>query len=338
MGDPNGIGPEIILKTLKRRDVLERCTPVVVMPKKLWDFYNQHFESKLAVNIAAQAGKFQAHRINIYFPEVVDFQVRFGEADSRAGALAFQSLETAVGLIKEGFAQALVTAPINKYTIQSEKFNFPGHTEYLESKWQGKSLMMLVHELLRVSMVTSHVPLHEVPALISRERIKSKLLQLKKSLEQDFGVRRPKIAVLGLNPHSGDNGLLGKEENDIIIPLIAEMWTHGDLIYGPYAADSFFQPSNLQKFDAVLGMYHDQVLIPFKTMAMWEGVNFTAGLEYVRTSPDHGTGFDIAGQNIADETSMVEALLCAVELHLTREEYRELSLSPLKIGQKEHES
>lgn len=338
MGDPNGIGAEIIMKALQRRDVLDRCTPLVVMPVKLWNFYTQQLGIKLPINVVKQADRVQAHRVNVFYEEDRNFQVSFGEADSEAGALAFQSLETAVNLVKNGHAQALVTAPINKFTIQSEHFDFPGHTEYLETRWQGNSLMLLIHELLRVAMVTSHVPLQKVPEMISKERLQSKIRELQSSMVRDFGISRPKIAILGLNPHSGDNGLLGKEENEIIIPLIAEMWAKGDLIFGPFAADSFFQPENLRKFDAVLGMYHDQVLIPFKTMAMWEGVNFTAGLEFVRTSPDHGTGFDIAGKNIADETSMVEALLSAVDLFLTRSEYMELTANPLLIGQKEQDS
>jgi len=224
----------------------------------------------------------------------------------------------------------LVTAPINKKNIQSEEFNFPGHTEYLGEVWGGKPLMFLVTDSLKVSLVTQHIPLKDVASKINKEAIIEKVNALNDSLIMDFGVRKPKIAVLGLNPHSGDNGLLGQEEQEIIIPAIQSLYEKGMLVFGPYAADSFFSQSNIEAFDAVLGMYHDQALIPFKTLCFEDGVNYTASLPFVRTSPDHGVAYDIAGKGIADETSFREAIYTAVSIFQKRAEYKELTSNVLK--------
>ncbi|MDD3772653.1 MAG: 4-hydroxythreonine-4-phosphate dehydrogenase PdxA, partial [Weeksellaceae bacterium] len=253
-----------------------------------------------------------------------------GKATSISGQYAFESLEAAAKSVKDGNCDILVTAPINKKNIQSDAFNFPGHTEYLGEVWKGKPLMFLVTDTLKVSLVTQHIPLKEVASSIDQTRISEKIKAIEKSLIEDFGISRPKIAVLGLNPHSGDNGLLGQEEKDVIIPVIQELYKKGMLVYGPYAADSFFTPKNLQLFDAVLGMYHDQALIPFKTLCFEEGVNYTASLSFVRTSPDHGVAYDIAGKNLADPTSFREAIYRAIEIFNKRIEYKELTSNVLK--------
>ncbi len=254
-----------------------------------------------------------------------------GQVTPDAGQAALACLQRAVDDLKDGKLDALVTAPINKYNIQSDEFNFPGHTEYLAQQFGVQdNLMFLVSETLRVGVVTGHVPLGSVRQEITPERISQKLKLMMHSLKQDFGIERPKIAVLGLNPHAGEEGLLGNEEKDIIKPLLTRLLDKGDLVFGPYPADGFFGTRAYRKFDAVLAMYHDQGLIPFKAIAFEEGVNFTAGMPAVRTSPDHGTAYDIAGKNLADETSMLQAIYTAIDVARNRKEYLELEAGKLK--------
>ncbi|MDG4949975.1 4-hydroxythreonine-4-phosphate dehydrogenase PdxA [Weeksellaceae bacterium KMM 9724] len=332
LGDPNGIGPEIIFKSLQRKDIQSMATYVVFVPGNLWSFYRKRFDSKLASNQIENLKDIQSNKLNVFNFKTDQFNVEFGESSREGGNLAFESLTLATNAVKDGFCDLLVTAPINKANIQSKNFNFPGHTEFLENAWGGENLMFMVHENIKVGLVTQHIPLKDVSATLTGKAISKKLDAIYTSLKLDFGIRDPKIAVMGLNPHAGDNGLLGKEELDVIIPTLKNKLEKGMKVFGPYASDSFFTFDKLSKFDAVLAMYHDQGLIPFKTLAGMEGVNFTAGLPFVRTSPDHGVAYDIAKEHKADETSMVEALYAAVDIFNMRKMNTELEDNALKIS------
>lgn len=331
VGDINGIGYEIIVKSLKDKNILDFFTPVIFgSTKHLNHFKNLVKEESIqffGINSADKAVDRKINVVNLWKEPV---QMEFGKATEISGRMAFESLKAAAEAVKNGDCDVLVTAPINKKNIQSEEFNFPGHTEYLGDVWGGNPLMFLVTDTLKISLVTQHIPLKEVSEQITKEGIVQKIKALHDSLKLDFGVRKPKIAVLGLNPHSGDNGLLGSEEQEIIVPAIQTVYEQGILVFGPYAADSFFNPTNLEMFDAVLGMYHDQALIPFKTLCFEDGVNYTASLPFVRTSPDHGVAYDIAGKGIADETSFREALYTAVSIYEKRKEYKDLTSNVLK--------
>lgn len=331
VGDINGIGYEIIVKSLMDKNILDFFTPVIFGSTKHLNFYkNLLQEDSLQFFGASSVDAIVEKKINVINLWKEPTNMDFGKASKTSGQYAYDSLNAAAQAVKDGYCDVLVTAPINKNTIQSDDFTFPGHTEYLGKVWNGNPLMFLVTETFKVSLVTQHIPLKEVANNISNEEIQQKVKQLNQSLIVDFGVRKPKIAVLGLNPHSGDSGLLGLEEKDIIAPAVQSLYESGLLVFGPYAADSFFTPSNLETFDAVLGMYHDQVLIPFKTLCFEDGVNFTASLPYVRTSPDHGVAYDIAGKGIADETSFREAIYTAVAINNRRLEYKELNSNVLK--------
>lgn len=331
VGDINGIGCEVIVKALADKNILDFFTPVIFGSTKHLNFYKNQLKDEsiqfFGINSPDKAVERKINVVNLWKEPA---QMEFGNATELSGRLAFESLKSAAESVKNGECDVLVTAPINKKNIQSEAFNFPGHTEYLGEVWGGKPLMFLVTEMLKVSLVTQHIPLKDVASKISKENITEKVLALHESLKMDFGVRKPKIAVLGLNPHSGDNGLLGQEEQEIITPAIQSLYEKGMLVFGPYAADSFFSPSNIETFDAVLGMYHDQALIPFKTLCFEDGVNYTASLPFVRTSPDHGVAYDIAGKGIADETSFREAIYTAVTIFQKRAEYKELTSNVLK--------
>jgi len=250
---------------------------------------------------------------------------------NEVGKYAYLSLEKATEALKNNDIDVLVTAPINKQTIQSDAFKFKGHTEYLESQLEGESLMILMDGDLRMGLVTTHVPLKDVANLITPDLIERKVAILNNSLKQDFGIEKPKIAILSLNPHSGDNGVIGNEEKDIIIPTIEKIQEQGFLTYGPYAADSFFGNKTYMQFDAVLAMYHDQGLAPFKALSFGNGVNFTAGLSRIRTSPDHGTAFDIAGKGLADASSFKQAVYSAIDIFRVRKRYLQLTEKPLLV-------
>lgn len=331
VGDINGIGYEIIVKTLENKDILDFFTPVIFGSTRHLTFLKNQldYQSMQFYGIDNPAAALE-RKINVLNIWKEPAEIEFGTPSETAGKMAYESLKAAAEAVRNGYCDVLVTAPINKKNIQSEAFNFPGHTEYLGETWGGNPLMFLVSETMKVSLVTQHIPIKEVATTITQELITQKIIAMHDSLIQDFRVRKPKIAVLGLNPHSGDDGLLGKEEQEIIIPAIQLLYNKGMLVYGPYAADSFFSPSNLQAFDAVLGMYHDQVLIPFKTLCFNDGVNYTAALPFVRTSPDHGVAYDIAGKGIADETSFKEAIFTAIDIFKVRNEYKELTANPLK--------
>lgn len=333
-GDINGIGLEVIIKTFLDPQMLEICTPVVFGSNKTASFHRKALNiedfSFNQINDLSEINHKRANIINVYEE---DAPVELGKQTAAGGTYALKSLEAAAFALSQGKVNVLVTAPINKENIQSPDFNFPGHTEYLDEKFgDGNSLMFLLSDTLRVAVVTGHIPVTRVAQELSMEKILKKIQTLHKSLIQDFSIRTPKIAVLGLNPHAGDNGVIGDEEKNIIMPAINKAKEEGMLVYGPYPADGFFGNGTYKSFDAVLAMYHDQGLIPFKTIAFNAGVNFTAGLPIVRTSPDHGTAYDIAGKNVASEESFRRAIYTAIDIYNTRKQNKALSADPLKIN------
>lgn len=330
VGDLNGIGPEIILKAYEDPRSLELNTPVIFASGKTMQFFKNHFKSKINFFNIDSADKAVLGKVNVVNVWNEPVKVDFGKEDKKIGEYSIKSLEAATNALKEGTIDVLVTAPINKHNIQSEKFNFPGHTDYLAKALNGKSLMFMVSEALRVGLLTDHVPLKDASDAITEELIKEKIATVTKSLMQDFGIRKPKIAVLAINPHAGDNGVIGNEDDTVLKPALEKIKLNGTLVYGPYSADSFFGSKTYKSFDAIIASYHDQGLIPFKTIAFGQGVNYTAGLNKVRTSPDHGTAYEIAGKGIADDSSMKQAIFTAVQIFRQREEYNYYSENPLK--------
>lgn len=333
-GDINGIGLEVIIKTFLEPQMLELCTPVVFGSAKTAMYHRKALNIEdFSFNQIKEFSEINYKRANIINVYEEDITIELGKQTDVGGKYAFKSLEAACNALAEGKIDVLVTAPINKENIQSAEFKFAGHTEYLDEKFgDGNSLMFLVSDDLRVAVVTGHIPVNQVAGAVTTEKILKKIQVLNKSLIQDFEIRKPKIAVLGLNPHAGDNGVIGNEEQQIIIPAINKAKDEGILAYGPYPADGFFGNGSYKKFDAVLAMYHDQGLIPFKTIAFNSGVNFTAGLPIVRTSPDHGTAYDIAGKNLASEESFRKAIYTAIDIYRTRKQYEEITANPLKIN------
>lgn len=332
-GDINGVGYEVILKTLEDERMLELCTPIVYGSAKIAAYYRKAANLQpLTFNQIACAADARDNENNIINIVPEDTKVEPGQSTAIAGEAAFAALEQAVTDLRNGDIDVLVTAPINKHNIQSPTFTFPGHTEYLEASIGDGNhpLMILCNDNVRVALVTTHLPLADIPAAITKESIIEKLEIFNRSLIKDFGIVSPRIAVLSLNPHSGENGLLGKEEQEIILPAIEEAQSKKILCFGTYASDGFFGSRQYEKFDGVLAMYHDQGLAPFKTIAMENGINFTAGLPMVRTSPDHGTGYDIAGKGIASETSMREAIYHAIDIYRNRRNYAMMKRNPLR--------
>jgi len=331
-GDFNSIGYEIILKTLTDSRVYEHFTPVIYGSARAVAYYKKGIETQMSLNVITEVKDVSHKRINVV--NCIDHEVKIepGVSNPVAGDFAVRSLEKAVEDLKSGFIHALVTAPINKENIQSEKFHFPGHTEYLAQKFDNaeRTLMLLISNDLRVAIATGHIPLRQVADRLTTDFIVRKINVLNNSLVQDFRIAKPRIAVLGFNPHAGDNGVIGNEECEVIIPAMKISEQQGIHCFGPFSADGFFGTENYKKYDAILTMYHDQGLIPFKTLAMYNGVNFTAGLSVVRTSPAHGTAFDIAGKNIADENSFRQALFAAFDIFNNRRWYVECSSNPLK--------
>ncbi|MFN6945570.1 MAG: 4-hydroxythreonine-4-phosphate dehydrogenase PdxA [Cytophagaceae bacterium] len=317
IGDFNGIGPEIIIKTLSDNRLLKLCIPVIYGSYKVFSKYKKLF------NIQEELNFFQIKSIDQLNPKKVniincweeDYEINPGKGSPESGQSAFIALEKAVNDIIKGDIDGLVTAPIDKANIKSDKFNFPGHTEYLAHKAGNKeTLMMMVSETMKVGLITTHIPINEVPNKLNKEVLEKKFSILTKSLKKDFGITKPKIAVLGLNPHAGEQGLMGKEEEEIIKPFMEEMRQKGHLIFGPFPADGFFGKQSYKKYDAILAMYHDQGLTPFKALNFDSGVNFSAGLPFIRTSPDHGTAYDIAGKNIASDESFRQAVFMACDM------------------------
>lgn len=333
-GDINGIGYEVILKAFSDSRLAELCTPVIYGSSKVAAYHRKAMElDPVNMSTISRAEDAGVNRVNIINCVPDDIKIEIGQSTSIAGEAAFKALELAVKDLKRGALDVLLTAPINKQNIQSDEFHFPGHTEYLEERFgeeNNKALMILMNDELRVALVTGHIPLAKVAETITKEDIVAKLLVFNESLKKDFAIIKPRIAVLSLNPHAGDNGLLGAEEQEIILPAMQEAESRGVMAFGPYAADGFFGARMYEKFDGVLAMYHDQGLAPFKTIAMEEGVNYTAGLSIVRTSPAHGTAYDIAGQNKASEDSFRQALYTALDVFRNRGSYKEATASPLR--------
>jgi len=332
IGDLNGIGGEVALKTLLDSRILDFCTPIIFASTKTVSFLVNHFKFKLDFNGLNDPKQIIDGKINVYNVWKDPIKIEFGNENMEMGALAIKSLESATKALKNKDIDVLVTAPINKSNIQSEKFNFPGHTDYLAKELEGESLMFMVTDDLRVGLITDHVPVKDVTDHITPELITKKLEAMHNSLVQDFGINKPKIAILGINPHTGDNGVIGEEDDTVLRPTINQVKDSGKLVFGPYAADSFFGSDNYKNFDAILATYHDQGLIPFKTLSFGQGVNFTAGLNRVRTSPDHGTAYEIAGKGKADESSFKEALFTGINIFRNREQYQSLTQNPLKIS------
>lgn len=330
IGDLNGIGGEIVLRTFADALMLDFCTPVIFASAKTVSYILKHFELDInfqGVKHASQAIEGKINVVNVWSENPM---IHFGKEEPEAGAYAIKSLKAAVAALKKGEIDTLVTAPINKSSIQAEDFKFPGHTDYLNQELEGNSLMFMVTEELKVGLLTDHVPVSDVSVTITADLIRKKFETIHQSLIQDFGVEKPKIAFLGINPHVGDNGVIGKEDDTILIPTLEDLRSKGKITYGPYAADSFFGSGNYKNFDAIIAAYHDQGLIPFKTLAFGRGVNYTAGLNKVRTSPDHGTAFEIAGKGIADTGSFKEAVFMALDIYKKRAEYAELTHNVLK--------
>lgn len=333
IGDYNGIGVEIILKALHDNRLLNHCIPIVFGSVKVLSFFRKAMDmGDFSFNYIKSIDQANNKRPNLFTCWEEETEIKPGQPDATAGKYALKSLEDAVAMAKEGLLDALITAPIDKNTIQSDTFRFAGHTEYLAEQFNTpQHMMFLTGEDLRVGLVTGHVPIKEVSNHISKEKILEKLRIMRTSLQTDFAITKPRIAVLALNPHAGDGGLIGDEEQNIIIPAIEQAKNENILAFGPYAADGFFAARKHNKFDAVLAMYHDQGLIPFKYLEVEEGVNFTAGLPIIRTSPDHGTAYDIAGKNIANPSSMRSAIYMALDLLRTRSNETDIHQNPLKF-------
>ena len=330
-GDVNGIGYEVILKTFADPTMFEFCTPVVYGSPKVMTYHRKAIDSPTNFTVVDSARDAQPDRLNVVNCNPDDVKVDFGLPTQESGQAAFQALERAVKEYREGKIDVLVTAPINKKTIHSEAFSFPGHTEYIEAQLgEGNhALMILMNSSMRVALATVHEPISRVASILTKDLIREKLNILNNSLKKDFGIEIPRIAVLALNPHASDDGLIGKEENEIIKPAINEAVADKIQCFGPFPADGFFGNGDYRKFDAVLAMYHDQGLIPLKALDMECGVNFTAGLPVVRTSPDHGTAYDIAGKGLASEESMRQAIFAAIDIFRSRRTEDEIHANPL---------
>lgn len=352
-GDYNGVGYEIIVKALADEKIPEIFTPVVFASQALFEKARKEYGAEMpAVEYVKNLSQIKDGKINVVDLHLGELPLRPGEPTKESGEAAVAALEAAVEAIEEGMIDLIVTAPINKAAVQSEQFHFPGHTEYLEAKsnrtdnedGEGseeaaqpshKAQMILFDDYLKVALVTTHLPVAEIANAITREKVADSIMRLDQVLRSDFGCERPKIAVLSLNPHCGDNGLLGNDEIEKIIPAIEDAEEKGILAFGPYPADGFFATHAYRSFDGVLAMYHDQGLAPFKALAGEHGVNFTAGLPFVRTSPDHGTAYDIAWKGEADPTSMREAIYKGIDLWRNRERYRRASANPLRKARME---
>ena len=330
IGDFNGISVEIILKALKDKSITDFFTPVIFGSGKLFSYQKNVFKIQTTFNYIQSAKEAAAGKLNIVNLWKDNVNVDFGKPTDESTKMAIDSLEAATTALMNQEIDVLVTAPINKDEMLKQGFKHAGHTGYFEEKFNKKGLMFLVTENLKVAVSTHHIPVSEISKNISKSKIKEQVKMLNQSLIQDFQIQKPKIAVLGLNPHAGDGGAIGKEEIEIIQPAINELFNEGILAFGPYPADSFFQPEKYNSFDAVLAMYHDQGLAPFKTLAYEEGVNYTASLPFIRTSPDHGVAYDIAGKNLADEQSFSEAIFTAIKIFRNRTEYQDLMENRLK--------
>ena len=331
LGDVAGIGPEIIMKTFSDEQIYKHFTPILYGNPRVLSYYKKMLNiDKFTYTSIKGYGNLSHNSLNIIPVWEEEFQITPGTPTDITGNYALKSLQAACDALKNKLIDVLVTAPINKNVMKSEQFPYAGHTEFLMDYFGAKeNLMFMVSDELKVGLVTNHTPIKDVASKITKEKILRKLQLMNTSLQQDFGIDKPRIAVLGLNPHAGDGGVIGEEETTIILPAVQEAKNIGIVAFGPYPADGFFASCNYTKFDAILAMYHDQGLIPFKHIAAEEGTNFTAGLDIVRTSPDHGTAEDIAGKSIADETSFRKAIYTAVDIYRTKIDYAEMRANPL---------
>jgi len=326
LGDINGVGPEVIIKALTDNRIMNFITPVIYGSTKVLSYYRKNYGLEEFNYSQSKDGHVNYKKVNVVncWDDMVE--INMGQETEKGGQCAFLALEKGTEDLTSGKLDALVTGPINKKNIQRDGFHFPGQTEYLTEKSQSKeSLMMMVSDTLRVGLVTTHVPLNKVSEKVTKEKFSAKLNIMIKTLKKDFGIIKPKIAVLALNPHAGEEGLLGSEENDIIKPVIEEFKNNGCIVMGPYSADGFFGVAQYRNFDGVLAMYHDQGLIPFKSLSFESGVNYTAGLKFIRTSPDHGTAYNLAGKNLASEVSIREAIFLARQIVIQRSQNPELT-------------
>ena len=335
IGDLNGIGSEVILKTFEDTRMLELCTPVIFANVKIVSFLKKELKLDVAIHGIDKLEQLVVGKINVLNVWREGVNLEFGKNDDVVGSYAIKSFVAATKALKEGLVDVLVTAPINKYNIQSEEFKFPGHTDYLDKELEGDALMLMVHDDLRVGLLTDHVPVNEVAKHLNEKLISSKIKTIIQTLKQDFEIEKPKVAVLGLNPHSGDNGVIGQEEEKIIKPALKKLFEAGNMVFGPFPADGFFGSAQYEKYDAVIATYHDQGLIPFKTLSFGNGVNYTAGLNKIRTSPDHGTAYEIAGKGVANHESFKEAVYLAIDIFKKRNDYQELIKNPLKTKEKQ---
>jgi 4-hydroxythreonine-4-phosphate dehydrogenase len=331
-GDINGVGPELIIKTFSDNRLLELCTPVIFASNKIINFYKKGLPDYNMNYMSIKDGTRINHKqVNIYNCWEEEVNITPGLLNETGGQYAIKSLTIAAQALKEEKLQGLVTAPIHKKNTQSADFNFTGHTPYLKSLFGANDvLMLMVADNMRIALVTEHLPVKEVAQNITKEKIISKLQLLNQSLKRDFGIIKPKIAVLGLNPHAGDEGLIGKEEEEIIKPAIKDAKQKDIFCFGPYSSDAFFARGGHERVDAVLALYHDQGLIPFKSLSFGEGINYTAGIAGIRTSPDHGTAFDIAGKGKADESSFRQAIYTCIDIYNCRNEIKEQYQNPLR--------
>ena len=331
-GDINGVGYEVILKTFGDSRMYDFCTPVLYGSSKVASYHKKllSMQQEIAFNAIHEAREAVQGKFNIINLTQDEIKIDLGKSTDVAGGLSRESLSRACADLKEGSVDVLVTAPINKRNIQADDFDFPGHTEYLSHQFGSSSLMFMVCDRIRIGIVTNHLALKDVPNALTHDLLFEKLMILNESLKRDFRITRPKIAVLALDPHAGDNGVIGDFDARVITPVIDDVQSKGVLAYGPFPSDGFFGSSQFNNFDGVLALYHDQGLIPFKLMSFTEGVNYTAGLPYVRTSPAHGTGYDIAGKDRASEQSFRSAVYLACNILRNRQEYDELNANPLK--------
>ena len=330
IGDINGIGVEIILKTFQDARMLELCTPILFASNRTISVHKKELNINTQNNSIENISKAVNGKINVLNVWKEDISVNFGKETNEGGNYAFLSLQAAVKALQKNEIDVLVTAPINKHNIQSDNFNFNGHTEFLEANLEGESLMILMNDEFKIGLITGHIPVQKIAETITAELIIKKVNLMYNSLIQDFEIRKPKIAVLGLNPHCGDHGVIGTEDDEIVKPTLEQLQSEGKLVYGPYSSDSFFGSEAYKNFDGILAMYHDQGLAPFKALSFGNGVNFTAGLNKIRTSPDHGTAYEIAGKGMANHNSFKQALYTALDIFKSRKEHNELIQNKLE--------
>ncbi|WP_417352429.1 4-hydroxythreonine-4-phosphate dehydrogenase PdxA [Flavobacterium alkalisoli] len=335
IGDLNGIGSEVVLKTFEDSRMMEMCTPVIFANAKIMSFVRKTLGLDMPLHGIDSIDQLVHGKLNVLNVWREGVNIEFGVNDEAVGKYAIKSFTAATEALKNKEIDVLVTAPINKYNIQSEEFKFPGHTDYLNQELEGDALMLMVHDSLRVGLLTDHLPVNEVASHLTAELIKKKITTVNNALKQDFRVNRPRIAVLCVNPHCGDNGVIGDEDDKVMKPALRELFDEGILAFGPFSADGFFGNGSYEKYDAVIAAYHDQGLVPFKTLSFGNGVNYTAGLEGIRTSPDHGTAYDIAGKGEADFNSFKEAVYLALDVFNNRNDYSEITKNPLKTKEKQ---